>query len=115
MGYLNYVFDFFLHLSNLILPLHDRPPPWTNDHTRIIRLVKNQVKCPLCLHISNPSTYKVVETDASDIGYGDILKQVKDNNKQIVAFTSKHWNPTQKNYFTIKKEILEIILCISKF
>ena len=35
--------------------------------------------------------------------------------KKIVAFTSKHWNPMQKNYSAIKKEILAIVLCISKF
>ena len=26
-----------------------------------------------------------------------------------------HWNDTQKNYSTIKKEILSIVLCIIKF
>ena len=33
----------------------------------------------------------------------------------IVQFTSAHWNDCQKNYSTIKKEILSIVLCISKF
>ena len=35
--------------------------------------------------------------------------------KKIVTFTSKHYIPTQQNYSTAKKEILEIVLCISKF
>ena len=38
-----------------------------------------------------------------------------DNQEKIVSFTSKHWNSTQQNYSTIKKEILAIVLCISKF
>ena len=35
--------------------------------------------------------------------------------KQIVCFHSGVWNVVQQNYSTIKKEILSIILCISKF
>ncbi|PKI49545.1 hypothetical protein CRG98_030082 [Punica granatum] len=38
-----------------------------------------------------------------------------DSRVWVVQFTSKHWNPTQKNYSTIKKEILSVVLCISKF
>ena len=35
--------------------------------------------------------------------------------KQIVCFHSGIWAPTQLNYSTIKKEILSIVLCVSKF
>ena len=58
---------------------------------------------------------KIVETDASDIGYGGILKQLHNNKECIVQFTSGHWNKAEKNYSTIKKEILSIVKCISKF
>ena len=60
----------------------------------------------------------MVQTNASEIGYGGILKQKKlpsDFIEQIVRYHSGIWNETQKNYSTIKKEILSIILCISKF
>ena len=32
-----------------------------------------------CIFIPSPNTFKIVETDASDIGYGGILKQVAKN------------------------------------
>ena len=67
------------------------------------------------LHISNPFAYKVVEINASDIRYIGILEQVKDDKEQVIPFTSKYWNLTQQNYSTIKKEILTIVLCISRF
>ena len=36
-----------------------------------------------CLTIPNPDANLIVETDASDIGYGGILKQkLKDDNKE---------------------------------
>jgi len=58
----------------------------------------------------------IVETDASDIGYGGILKQQIDaQNEQLVRFHSGLWHGPQQKYSTIKKEILSIVLCISKF
>ena len=61
--------------------------------------------------------FKIVETDAFDIGYGGILKQrvSLESSEQIVRFYYGIWNNAQLNYSTIKKEILFIVLCISKF
>lgn len=67
--------------------------------------------------IPNPNAFMVVETDASDAGYGGILKQKVDleSTEQLVRFTSGILNFSQKNYSTVKKEILSIVLCITKF
>jgi len=50
----------------------------------------------------------IVETDASEIGYGGILKQmiISESPQQLVRFTSGIWNSAQKNYSTVKKEVL---------
>jgi hypothetical protein len=70
-----------------------------------------------CLGIPTINSFKIVETDASDIGYGSILKQKisPDSSEQIVRFHSGVWNKAQSNYSTIKKEILSIVLCVDKF
>ena len=70
-----------------------------------------------CLGISTIGAFKIVETDASNIVYGGILKQRVSSGspEQIVCFYSGIWNNAQLNYSTIKKEILSIVLCISKF
>ena len=67
--------------------------------------------------IPSENSFKVVQTDASNIGYGGILLQRASptSPEQIVCFHSGIWTPTQLNYSTIKKEILSIVLCISKF
>jgi len=58
----------------------------------------------------------IVETDASDIGYGGILKQkLESQNEQLVRFHSGLWHGPQQKYSTMKKEILAIVLCVSKF
>ena len=69
-----------------------------------------------CLGISHPDAFMIVETDASDIGYGGILKQkLETQNEQLVRFHSGLWHGPQQKYSTIKKEILAIVLCVSKF
>ena len=69
------------------------------------------------LGIPTINSLKIVETDASDIGYDGILKQRVNPNspEQIVRFHSGVRNKVQNNYNTIKKKILSIALCISKF
>ena len=65
----------------------------------------------------NPAAFMIVETDASNIGYGGILKQRLESHgrEQLVRFHSGLWLGPQQNYSTIKKEILSIVLCVSKF
>jgi len=79
LGCLNYVSNFFPKLKQLCAPLYKRlrkkPIPWTDIHTNIIKQIKQKIKSLPCLGIPNPSTNMIVETNASDIGYGGILKQ----------------------------------------
>jgi len=57
----------------------------------------------------------IVETDASNIGYGGILKQrIGTQKEQLVRFHSWLWHGPQQKYSTSKKEILAIVLYISK-
>nr|KYP32377.1 Enzymatic polyprotein [Cajanus cajan] len=95
--------------------LKKNPPSWSKDHTTSVKHVKQLVKNLPCLSLPIPQAFKIVETDASDLGYGGILKQKLVEVEHIVAYTSKHWNPAQQNYSTVKKEVLAIVLCVSKF
>ena len=119
LGSLNYVAEFIPNLSVLCKPLHDRlkknPPPWIEEYSNIVKRIKEQVKELPCLHLADPTAFKIIETDAFDIGYDGILKQRKDEKEQVIQFTSKHWNSIQQNYSTIKKKILARVLCIQNF
>uniref|UniRef100_A0A251T983 Putative reverse transcriptase domain-containing protein n=1 Tax=Helianthus annuus TaxID=4232 RepID=A0A251T983_HELAN len=119
LGCLNYIQDFFKDLGIICKPLYDRlkknTKPWTQEHTNIVKYIKDKIKCLPCLHIPHPNAKLIVETDASDLGFGGILKQELNNKENLVRYYSGAWNDTQKNYSTIKKEILSIVLCIKKF
>lgn len=121
LGSLNYVADFIPKVRQICKPLYDRlkknPVPWNEEQTKAVLLIKSLVKNLPCLGISNPDHFMIVETDASDKGYGGILKQRKSPElpEQLVRYTSGIWNSAQKNYSTVKKEVLSIVLCITKF
>ncbi|CAL9029902.1 unnamed protein product [Prunus brigantina] len=89
-------------------PLFDRlqsnPPPWSSVHTEIVKQIKSHVKTLPCLGIPTTDSFKIVETDASDIGYGGILKQKSEStpSEQIVRFHSGIWTQSQFNYTMAK-------------
>ena len=111
--------DFYPNLRTTIKSLFARlkktPKPWTQEHTNIVQRIKEQVKSLPCLGILNPDVFPIIETNASNIGYGGILKQDFQNKISIIRFHSGIWSGPQENYSTIKKEILAIVLCIQKF
>ena len=99
LGCLNYVGDFVPYLNNIVKPLHDRlrknPPPWSDIHTQVVKEIKLKVQFIKFLYLLITRTFKIVETDASDIGYGGIFKQRDNTQENSIAYTSKHWNSTQ--------------------
>jgi hypothetical protein len=87
-GSLNYVLDYYPNISRLVKPLHNRLKtnliPWSDLHTNLVKQIKKQVQTIPLLHLANSLAPKIAEIDASDLGYGGILKQVKDNKEQIL-------------------------------
>nr|KAJ0208185.1 hypothetical protein LSAT_V11C500230730 [Lactuca sativa] len=116
LGSLNYISPFYKDLSTDSAILYDRlkknPGAWTNNHTQAVKRIKDKVKNLPCLSLANPNWEKIIETDASKIGFGGILKQIHPNNKHefLVRFHSGKWTPSQKNYSTTAKEILALIV-----
>ena len=106
-------------ISYLHNPLYKRlsknPEPWPAIHTDIIRQIKQKVESLPRVGVPHPSPFKIVETYASDIDCIGILKQIMHDKEQLVRYHSGIWLSTQQNYATIKREILCIVLCVSKF
>ena len=79
LGCLNYVGEFVPYLNNIVKQLHHRLkknlPSWSDIHTQIVKDIKLKVQSIKCLYLPILQAFKIVETDASDIGYGGILKQ----------------------------------------
>ncbi|RDX88197.1 hypothetical protein CR513_30244, partial [Mucuna pruriens] len=79
LGCINYIADFIPNIRTKCAPIYKRlrknPPEWDEEMTKAIIRIKNLVKRLPCLGIPYPKANIIVETDASDLGYGGILKQ----------------------------------------
>ena len=119
LGCLNYVSDYFKDLKIICEPLYKRlrknASAWTENHINLVKEIKQRVKHLPCINIPHPNALLIVKSDASNLGYGGILKQEYNNQVHIVRYHSGIWLGAQINYSTIKKEVLSIVLCISKF
>ena len=78
LGCLNYVADFIPEIRIIAKPLFKRlrknPNPWEQEHTEAVEKIKTLVKSIPCLGIQNPEASLIVETDASEIGFGGMNK-----------------------------------------
>ncbi|WMV25421.1 hypothetical protein MTR67_018806 [Solanum verrucosum] len=82
LGSLNYISPFYKNLSRDLAVLYDKlkkdhKKPWTNSLTDLVKTIKERVKSLPCLTLANPSWPKIVETDASNIGYGGFTGQLR--------------------------------------
>lgn len=122
LGSINYISPFYKNLSKDLAPLTDRLKkgtmlPWNEDLTKLIETIKQRVKVLPCLTLANPNWIKIIETEASNIGYGGILKQVNSNDKieYHVRFHSGKWSDSQRKYATVAHEMLCVVKCVLKF
>ena len=85
------------NLRQTCAPLYNRlrknPKPWSTFHTQIIQQVKHRVQSVPCLGIPHHKAFMIVKADASDIGYGGILKEkLGTQKKQLVRVHSRLWH-----------------------
>ena len=68
---------------SILLDKHKiNPQTWSEAHTQKVRYLKEKIHSLSCLCLSHPKTFMIVETDASELGYGEILKQRIENSKK---------------------------------
>jgi hypothetical protein len=120
LGSLNYISHFYKRCAQDRKLLNDRlkkePTPWTEAHTQAVKNIKAKVKNLPILHISDDNLLNIVETDANNIGWGAVLKQVrKEGKEEVIQFVSGLWQAVEKNYSALDKEIKVALNAIQKF
>ena len=71
--------------------LRKNAPAWTENHTNLIKEIKQRVKHLPCINILHLNALLIVESDASNLGYEDILKQEYNNQVYGVRYHSEIW------------------------
>ena len=88
--------EFLKDISQLCAPLRQRLRknhiPWNKENVKIAKIIKSRGKTLQCLALADLEAFKIVDIDASDIGYGRIPKQKDGNHEKLVRFTLGTWN-----------------------
>ena len=89
---------------------------WTNDCQKAFDILKVILKNEPVLLAPNFAKEFKLAVDASDTGAGSVLMQEDSNGvDHPVSYFSKKFNKHQKNYSTIEKECLSLILALQHF
>ena len=87
---------------------------WTEKEQQAFKKLKKDLMCSVML--KNPDFSKTfkLKTDAADQGIGAVLSQGEEND-QPIAYYSRKLLPRERNYATIEKECLAILLAVKAF
>ena len=110
LGMVNYYHDVWSRQTHTLAPLTamtgKAPFHWSAIHQKAFKQMKAIIiSMDALLTYPNPDKPYDMETDASDYQLGSVIKQ--DNCP--IAYFSRKLNSAQKNYTTIKKELLSIV------
>ena len=85
---------------------------WSEEHTKSVKTLKEECKNLPALRLPEENDKLVIQTDASDLYWGAILKT---DVNEICRYISGTFNQAQVNYPVHEKELLAIYKGIKKF
>ena len=126
LGLANYVRDHIRDHSTIVAPLNNmlkgyskrsrrKILKWGIEETQALKEIKDKINaCPKLFYVDDYSPIHLY-TDASLIGMGAYLCQVKDEKEYPVGFMSMTFNETQKKWNTPERECFAIVMALQKF
>ena len=57
----------------------------------------------------------ILDTDTSETSIGVVLSQVQNGEERIIVYASRKYNMAERNYCTIRKELLAVVYFIKQF
>ena len=121
LGMAGYYRKFCLNFSEVVAPMTNLLKKNVKfEWSSVCQKAFDKVKAILCTSpvLVTPDFEKrfVLTTDASDVGAGSVLQQESASGLlHPVCYFSKKFNKHQKNYSTIEKEALSLILALNHF
>ena len=115
IGALNFYTKFIEKLHTNLKPFYDllhenTPWKWTDEHERLFQKLKMSLTSETELTIPNTKHPFFITVDASLIGLGAVLFQLKDQNKmKVISYNSRIFNPQEQKLSTLDSELLGIV------
>lgn len=120
LGLVGYYRQFIKHFADISEPLNalrkkNNKFIWNAFTENSFITLKNYLIKPPILQYPDFSKEFLLTTDASDVALGAVLSQMQDSQDLPISFASRVLNAAEKNYPTVKKELLAIIWAVRRF
>uniref|UniRef100_A0A803JM67 Gypsy retrotransposon integrase-like protein 1 n=1 Tax=Xenopus tropicalis TaxID=8364 RepID=A0A803JM67_XENTR len=115
LGITGYYRRFIANFATIAVPLTDLTKgtksimiKWNSEAEQAFQTLKKAL-CSQPVLITPDFTKKfIVQTDASDVGVGAVLSQIREGAEHPIVFLSKKLNIHERNYATVEKECLAV-------
>jgi hypothetical protein len=88
---------------------------WNEKARECFEKMKQLFSANLTLALPHMDKSVILETDASERGYGGVLMQEQNGKREYVSFYSKCYSSAETRYSTIEKELLAVVRSIEHF
>ena len=115
LGVLNYARPFLKELAQVARPLQKKVSSkvqweWTEKDRKTVRKLKEMMNNLPVLELPRKEDYLILETDASELAWGAILKARTDNSEErCCRYWSGSFHNAEINYPVHEKEVLAVI------
>lgn len=114
LGLINYLGKFIPNLSTMTAPLRellkkDVKFKWEPRHSEAFEQIKREVSDPRNLGYYSPHDETILIADASPVGLGAVLLQVRDGKKRVICYISKGLSPAERSYAQNEREALALV------
>jgi len=120
MGFANFYRRFIKDFSEIARPMNDltkknTPWNWGAEQQQAFKILKKKFTEAPVLKMADPAKKYRMECDASNYATGAILSQEHDSQWHPVAYQSKSFNETERNYEIHDKELGAIIKALEEW
>lgn len=117
IGYYRKFIENFSSISKplIILLKKDQPFTWGQPQELAFQTLKDKLTMQPLLQYPDFKQPFVLTTDASNVGIGSVLSQIKDGKDLPIVYYSRTLNKSEQNLSTTEKELLAIINSVEHF
>jgi hypothetical protein len=88
---------------------------WTDKHQQVFDWLKYRLTTAPILQYPDYNQPFLLFTDASYLGLGAVLSQVREGKEHVIAYASRTLSPAEKNYSTVELECLASVWAVKYF
>ena len=120
LGFVGYYRNHIKDFSKIAKPLtnltqQNVPFHWSEEAGRAFELLRERLITAPVLAFPRVNLPYILDTDASDDAIGAVLSQLQDGQEVVIAYYSKKFDKTERNYCTTKRELYGVFLSVMHF